>query len=111
MGLYGNNRRGKGRARREFAVKIKTAAGQKQVYTVDVSTGGVRIGAPLLRLSLGETVEITIDHAGTSHTYSGQISRLDGMVRINRISRDVSAYFVRIVDEQFTEYIKKNFSV
>lgn len=96
MTIYGGNRRGKGRAKRELGVQLRSTKEVKQVYTIDFSTGGVKVGGAMLRLAVGEPVEIVIEKNGNRLSFLGHVVRDDGVHRINRIGRDANAFFVRI---------------
>ena len=111
MTIYGSNRRGKGRAKRELGVQLRSANEVKQVYTVDFSTGGVKVAGAMLRLAIGDLVELIIEKSGGLLSFPGKVARADGMHRINRIGRDGAAFFIRILDEKFVEYVKANFSM
>jgi hypothetical protein len=50
FGLGMNNKRSKGRARREINVEIQSLKEVKHAYTVDFSSGGVKVGAAMLQL-------------------------------------------------------------
>jgi hypothetical protein len=111
MGIYGSNKRNKGRAKREFNVQLKSANEVKQVYSIDFSEGGMRVGGPMLQLSVGDQVELILEKSGNKASFLGQVARQDGIERIKRIGRDANAFFIRIVDEKFVEFVKANFSV
>ena len=111
MVLYGSNKRSQGRAKREFTIQLKSANEVKQVYTIDFSTDGVKVGGPTLRLALGEQIELVIDQGGSKFSFLGQITRQDGLERIHRIGREGNVFFIKIVDEKFIEFVKANFSV
>ena len=110
MDVY-SNKRSSGRAKREFSLEIKTNSGTKQVYTIDFSHGGVKVGGVQLALALGERVEVTLRAGGVSASFPGQVIRADGMHYLNRIGRDVSTFVIRITSEQFTEFVKSNYGV
>lgn len=110
-GLYGNNRRSQGRAKRELNVVIRSPKETKTVYTVDFSRGGVKVGAAMLRLSLGEPVEFVMDSKGSKVSFLGRVTRDDGLERINRIGRDANTFFIRIGDTKFAEFVHGNFSI
>jgi hypothetical protein len=111
MVLYGSNKRSHGRAKREFTVQIKVANVVKQVFTIDFSTEGIKVGGPTLRLILGEQIELIIDQSGNKFSFPGRVTRQDGLERINRIGREGNVYYIRINDEKFIEFVKANFSV
>jgi len=111
MVLYGSNKRSQGRAKREFTIQLKSANEVKQVYTIDFSTGGVKVGGPTLRLALGEQIELMIEQGGSKFTFLGEVTRQDGLERINRIGREGNVFFIKIADEKFVEFVKANFSM
>jgi PilZ domain len=111
MVLYGSNKRSHGRAKREFTVQIKVANVVKQVYTIDFSTEGVKVGGPTLTLILGEQIELIIEQSKNKFSFFGQVTRQDGLERINRIGREGNVFFIKITDEKFVEFVKSNFNV
>ena len=110
-GLYGNNRRLQGRAKRELTVVIRSPKEAKNVYTVDFSVGGVKVGAAMLRLTIGEPIEFIMEKNGDKVSFPGRVSREDGLERINRIGRDANTFFIRIGDAKFAEFVHGAFSV
>jgi hypothetical protein len=111
MGIYGNNKRNSGRTKRELMVGVKTGTETKQVYTIDLSHGGVKVGAAMLRLPLGAPVELLLEKGGEKIPFSGRIARGDGICYINRIGRDANAFFIKITDARFPEFMKTNYQV
>ncbi len=111
MALYGINKRSGGRAKRELAAGVKTGNDLKQVYTIDFSQGGVKIGGAMLQLPLGAPVELFLDKKGEKIPFLGRIARKDGIYYINRIGRDANAFFVRITDERFSAFVKEAYQV
>ncbi len=109
MGSYVNEKRTRGRMKRELAVSIKTGKDTKQVYTIDLSHGGVKVGGALLKLPVGEQVEILMDKAGEKIPFAGRVAREDGIYHLNRIGRDANAFFVRITDSRFSEFVSSNY--
>lgn len=107
MGIYGKEKRTQGRVKREYLVDIKIGNDVKKIYSIDLSEGGVKIGGAMLMLKPGEQVELSMEKDGEKLTFRGQVDRDDGSQRINRIGRDANAYFVRILDERFPEFVKK----
>src|SRR5271169_6811244 len=101
MNLYENDKRSRPRIKQEFAVGVRTERGLNMVYTIDVSRVGVKVGSPLLLLTLGGQVVIEIDKREEKYPFSGRVVREDGNYYINRISRSVSAYFISIDDERY----------
>lgn len=106
MTIYGNNKRNQGRLKREFKVEIKTGKDTMQIYSIDLSEGGVKVGATMLKLTPGEQVELSVEKDGGIFTFRGQVERDDGTHPIKRIGRDGNAFFVRILDERFPEFVK-----
>jgi hypothetical protein len=109
--IYGNNKRNNGRMKREMVVGIKTKTEAREAYTIDLSTGGVRVGGALLKLPLGEQVELTMAKGGEKIPFSGSVVREDGMYHLNRIGRDVIAFFIRITDVKFSEFVSRNYNI
>jgi hypothetical protein len=109
--IYGNNKRINGRMKREIAVGIKTKTETREAYTIDLSVGGIRIGGALLKLPLGEQVELTMAKGGEKIPFSGSVVREDGMYHLNRIGRDVIAFFIRITDVKFSEFVSRNYNI
>ncbi|HUL00590.1 MAG TPA: PilZ domain-containing protein [Nitrospirota bacterium] len=114
MAVYGigmNNKRSKGRARREINVEIRSPKEVKQAYSLDFSSGGVKVGAAMLRLPLGESVEFVMEKNGSKVSFPGRVVREDGLERINRIGREANTFFIKISEERFAEFVRGNFSV
>lgn len=111
MTIYGNNKRFNGRMKREIVVGIRTRTEAREVYTIDLSVGGMRVGGALLKLPLGEQVELTVVKGGEKIPFSGRVAREDGMYHLNRIGRDVVAFFIRITDVRFSEFVSSNYNV
>ena len=111
MGLYGGSKRKQGRAKRELTVQLKNGNEVKQIYTIDFSTEGVKVGGPMLQLAVGDRVELIMEKNGSKVSFPGQVTRQDGLGRINRIGRDGNVFFIKIVDEKFIEFVKANFTV
>lgn len=105
------NKRRKGRAKREIVVEIKARSETKQVYTIDLSQGGVKVGGTVLQLQVGEPVEVIVKNGGDKLSFPGQVAREDGIYFLNRISRNVSTFFIRITDERFPEFVNNNYHV
>jgi len=110
MTIYGENKRNQGRLKRELKVEIKIGVQVMQIYSIDLSAGGVKVGGAMLRLPPGEQVELSIEKDGGIHAFQGKVERGDGTHRINRIGRDANAYFIRILDERFLDFIKAIFT-
>jgi hypothetical protein len=110
MTIYGENKRSQGRLKRELKVEIKIGAQVMQIYSIDLSSGGVKVGGAMLKLTPGEQVELSIEKDGGRHVFQGQVERGDGTQHINRIGRDANAFFIRILDERFLDFIKALFT-
>jgi hypothetical protein len=111
MALYGNNKRDTGRVKRELRLELRTGNSTKQVYTIDLSPGGVKLGAQMLQLAVGERVELSLDIGGKRHFFSGTVARDDGAQRINRIGRDANSFFIKVTDDTFPSFVKSSFNV
>jgi PilZ domain len=109
--LYGINKRINGRMKREIVVGIKTKTEAREAYTIDLSVGGIRVGGALLNLPLGEQVELTMAKGGEKIPFSGRVAREDGMYHLNRIGRDVIAFFIRVTDGKFSEFVSSNYHI
>jgi len=108
MSTYENDKRIRRRIKQQFVVGVRTERGLNIAYTIDVSRDGVKVGSPLPLLPLGGKVELVIDKQGEKYPFSGRIVREDGNYYINRISRSVSSFFIRIDDVQFPEFVVDN---
>ncbi len=106
MTIYGKDRRRHERVKRELKVEIKTGTETMQIYSIDLSAGGVKVGGALLKLTLSEQIELAIEKDGEKFTFRGRVERDDGSQRINRIGRDGNAFFIRILDDRFAEFVK-----
>ncbi len=106
MVIYGNEKRTQGRVKREYLVDIRIGNEIKRIYSIDLSDGGIKVGGAMLMLKSGEQVELSLEKDGEKFTFRGQVARNDGSQRINRIGREANAFFVRILDERFPEFVK-----
>jgi hypothetical protein len=106
MSTYGQEKRKQGRVKREYMVDIKVGDDIKKIYSIDLSAGGVKVGGAMLTLKQGELVDITVDRGGEKFSFRGQVERYDGSQRINRIGADANAFFIKILDERFPEFVK-----
>ncbi len=111
MRSQGSDKRNSGRMKRELVVRVKTIQETKQAYTIDLSHGGVKVGGALLHLPVGEQVEVFLEKAGETNPFVGRVAREDGMYHINRIGRDANAFFIRIADVRFSEFIRRNYQI
>ena len=105
------NKRTNGRMKREIVVGIKTKTETRDAYTIDLSTGGMRVGGALLKLPVGEQVELTMVKGGEKIPFFGHVAREDGMYHLNRIGRDVMAFFVRITDARYSEFVSSTYNI
>jgi hypothetical protein len=106
MTIYGKEKRKQGRVKREYMVEIKVGNEVKKIYSIDLSEGGVKVGGTMLVLKAGEVIDLSVDRGGEKFTFRGLVARNDGSQRINRIGCDANVYFIRIIDEQFVEFVK-----
>lgn len=111
MDIYRDNKRINKRVNREIVVGIRTKTEAREAYTIDLSVGGLRVGGALLNLPLGEQVELTMAKGGEKIPFSGRVAREDGMYHINRIGRDVIAFFIRITDVKFAEFVNSTYNI
>ncbi len=111
MSSYGNDKRIRRRMKQEFVVGVRTKQGLNVAYTIDVSRGGVKVGSPLLLLPLGGHVELVIDKRGEKHPFLGRVEREDGNYYIDRISRSVNTFFIRVDDLRFSTFVVDNYFV
>ena len=106
MTIYGKEKRKQGRVKREYMVEIKAGNEVKKIYSIDLSAGGVKVGGTMLVLKPGEVIDLSVDRGGEKFTFRGQVARNDGSQRINRIGCDANVYFIKIIDDQFVEFVK-----
>jgi hypothetical protein len=109
MSLYKDDKRIRPRIKQELVVGVRTERGINVAYTIDVSRGGVKVGSPLL--PLGGQVELLIDERGEKYPFSGRVVREDGTYYIDRISRSVNTFFIRIDDLRFSNFLIDNYFV
>ncbi len=109
MSSQGIDKRKGGRVKRELAVRVRTQRETKQVYTIDLSHGGVKVGGAMLKLPLGEQVEVLVEKAGETIPFSGRVAREDGLYHLNRIGRDANSFFIRIADVRFPAFVNGNY--
>ena len=107
MATYGKEKRKQGRIKREYLIDIKIGNESRKIFSIDLSDGGIKVGGALLVLKPGEQVDLSIEKDGKKLTFRGQVARNDGSQRINRIGRDGNAYFIRILDERFQEFVRE----
>jgi hypothetical protein len=111
MSAYANDKRNDQRRKEEFVVGVKTRAELNIAYTIDISRSGIKVGSPLRHLPVGEPVELVMDKRGEKHPFAGRVVRDDGASYINRIGRSANAVFIRIDDEQFSDFVIDNYFV
>jgi hypothetical protein len=92
MTTYGPNKRSVNRPIREFQITINDS--DSQVYTLDFSTHGLRLGGAKLKLLVGERVKITAKQGDKIYNFNGQVKRNDGLLPIRRIGRSVNVFYV-----------------
>jgi hypothetical protein len=110
MVTYANEKRGKARVQRELVVKLKVGEETKQVYMIDLSLGGIKIGGPNLLLAVGQMVEVMIVLGRETEVFTGRVERQDGLSRIRRIGRDGNTFFIRIKNAHFPDFVKSKFT-
>jgi len=111
MTPYVIDKRSGRRVKREIAVQVKTKIDTKRVFTIDFSQGGVKIGGALLKLPLGEPVDLLVTNGGENILFSGRVEREDGLYHISRIGRDANTFFIHIVDADFREFVTSNYHI
>jgi len=111
MTPYVIDKRSGGRIKREMAVQVKTRSDIKHVYTIDLSHGGVKIGGALLKLPLGEPVELLVEKGSEHILFAGRVEREDGLFHISRIGRDANTFFIHIADSRFPEFVRSNYHI
>jgi hypothetical protein len=102
MAIFGPNKRSSNRPAREFQITINDS--DSQVYTLDFSPRGLRLGGTRLKLEVGEQVKITAKNGGRVYNFAGQVTRNDGLVPIRRISRAVNVFYVMISGSEYQEF-------
>jgi hypothetical protein len=99
------------RIRQEGIVGVKTSAGMSMAYTIDLSRGGVKLGRPQLSMPVGETVELVLEKRGEKFPFSGHVARNDGNHFIDRIHQSGNAYFVKIEDARYANFVNENYFI
>lgn len=102
MAIYGPNRRSRNRSTREFQITINDS--DRQVYTLDFSPQGLRLGGTTLKLMVGERMKITAKNGGKIYSFTGQVKRNDGLLPIRRISRAVNVFYVMASGSEYQEF-------
>jgi hypothetical protein len=94
-----------------MVVGVRTQTDTKLAYLIDVSSSGVKVGSPLLRLPVGGAVELLVEKGGERVPFTGKVERDDGAQYIDRLKREGNAFFIRIADNRFTDFASDNFFV
>jgi hypothetical protein len=102
MTIYGPNKRSKNRPTREFQVTLNDS--EKQVYTLDFSPRGLRIGGAALKLLVGDQVKITARKGDKTYNFTGEVKRNDGLLPIKRIGRSVNVFFVMTTSPEYQDF-------
>lgn len=102
MTIFGPNKRSKNRPTREFQITINDL--DNQVYTLDFSPRGLRLGGAALKLLVGEQVKITAKKGDKIYNFTGQVKRNDGLLPIKRIGRSVPVFFVMASGPEYQEF-------
>jgi hypothetical protein len=105
MAIYGPNKRSINRPSREFQITINDS--NNQVYTLDFSSQGLRLGGAKLNLIVGEQVKITAKKGDKKYTFGGQVQRNDGLKLIRRIGRTVNVFYVMASGSDFQEFYEQ----
>ncbi len=63
----------------------------------------------MLELAPGEQVELFIEKDGRKYAFRGQVERDDGAHHVNRIGREANAFFVKVLDREFPDFVKAMF--
>lgn len=105
MTIFGPNKRSKNRPTREFQITINDSV--SQVYTIDFSPGGLRLGGAALKLNVGEKVKITAKKGDKIFNFTGQVRRNDGLLPIKRIGRSVPVFFVMANGPDYLEFFSQ----
>jgi len=110
MSTYGPNKRSVNRPTREFQITINDS--DSQVYTLDFSPHGLRLGGAKLKLTVGEHVKITARLGDKIYNFNGQVKRNDGLLPVRRIGRSVVAFYVMasgsVYQDFYCEMIQNN---
>ncbi len=105
-----DKRRGR-RMKAEIVVGVKVDTEIKMAYTIDLSRGGVRVCSPLLLLRLGEPVDLIVRVGEERIPFPGRVVREDGYHHVDRIGRGATAFFIRITDARFSEFVTANYYI
>jgi len=90
---------------REFQITINDK--DNQVYTLDFSSQGLRLGGAKLSLLVGEQVIITAKKGDKIYSFTGQVKRSDGLMPIKRISRMVNIYYVMASGSAYQDFYEQ----
>jgi hypothetical protein len=110
MTIYGKSKRNTTRFKREVRVDLKTGGQTVQIYSIDFSAIGIKLAGIMLDLTPGERVELSIEKDGGKVAFHGRVERNDGTYHVNRIGREANAFFIKILDEGFPDFVKAMFS-
>ncbi len=102
MTTYGPNKRSVNRPIREFQITVNDS--DSQVYTLDFSPHGLRIGGAKLKLLVGERVKITAKQGDKIYNFNGQVKRNDGLLPIRRIGRSVNIFYVMASGSTYQDF-------
>ncbi len=104
MTIY-HDKRSMNRPIREFQVIINDL--DSQVYTLDFSPHGLRLGGAKLKLLVGEQVKITAKKGGNVYIFTGQVKRSDGLQHIKRIGRLANVFYVIASGSEYQEFFSQ----
>lgn len=107
---FGKEKRSKMRVNRELVIKLKSGEETMQVYMIDLSAGGIKVGGVRLLLAVGDQVEITFMLGRDTEVFNGKVDRQDGMYHIKRIGRTGNSFYIRIDDARFPQFMKSKFT-
>ena len=112
MTISGPNKRSMNRPTREFQITINGS--DNQVYTVDFSPHGLRLGGAKLKLHVGDPVMVTAKLGDKTYNFNGQVKRNDGLLPIKRIGRSVNVLYVMSSHSAYQDFycaiIQSNFN-
>jgi hypothetical protein len=105
MSIYGHSKRSMNRPIREFQITINDS--DNQVYTLDFSPQGLRLGGAKLKLLVGDQVKITAKKGDKIYIFTGQVKRSDGLQRIKRIGRSVNVFYVMASGSEYQDFFSQ----
>ncbi|HLE41578.1 MAG TPA: PilZ domain-containing protein [Nitrospirota bacterium] len=109
MTIYGKSKRNTTRFKRELRIDLKAGGQAVQIYSIDYSVVGIKVAGIMLDLTPGEQVELVIEKDGGKVVFHGRVERDDGAHHVNRIGREANAFFIKILDEGFPDFVKEMF--